>query len=97
MPMEELPKTSKLQCPRDGCNSKGVYRAGQGVAAEFGGGSLQPALEELWQCAACKRLFILIKSNLDTTQSSRKNVKAYPPSAWDGFPPLGAGVWSEAH
>ena len=61
MPMGPLPKTSKLQCPRDGCHSKGVFRAGQGVASEFGGGSVQPALEELWQCAVCEQLFI--KSN----------------------------------
>ncbi len=63
--MEKMPKSSTLQCPRNGCYSKVVYRAAPGVEKGFGSGPLPPALEEIWECVTCKQpfIFILIKSN----------------------------------
>jgi hypothetical protein len=63
MPMEELPKTIILQCPRHGCKSTGVYLAAPSVAVGFGSGSLSTGLEEIWVCLGCKQPFILTKSN----------------------------------
>ncbi len=57
-----LPKTRKKQCPRDGCNSTDVRPAAPGVSAGFGG-ALPLALEEIWECAACQRPFLLTPSN----------------------------------